>query len=98
MAVKNLTKTVWLSLACGLVACLAIPPLQADDERGIAFAYGMGVLTFPVGVVLLTLGGIAGWAFPSLLHVGGSQLSLVVAGSVFVLAGYLQWFVWVPRL
>jgi hypothetical protein len=98
MAMKNLTKIVWLILACGLIACLAIPPLQPDDERGIAFAYGMGALTFPVGVALLTLGGIAEWAFPSLLHVGGSRPSLVVAGSVFVLAGYLQWFVWVPRL
>jgi hypothetical protein len=91
---------VWLA---GCVAALAFAYEQrAIHDMPVAFYWFMIFLTFPIGYVLMAVFGLAIYLLVEVLgldlNLGDKFGGLVIAWALLVVAGHLQWFVWVPAL
>jgi hypothetical protein len=81
MKPKIILRLLWLG------ACIAALSLYDAD---IVFAYAILILTFPVSILVQGLIALFDISIP-----GGFRASIVI-WFVFVITGYLQWFVALP--
>ena len=91
---------LWCALAVLLLVYVAgISYLTGSKEIGILLVYGLFVLSFPVGLlipyVLWATDVLFGW--PPSKFLSGT-VGIVNTWLIFVVPGYLQWFLLVPKL
>lgn len=91
----------WLSLALLIAVPLVVtynPTSNRDND--IVLLYALLTLTFPSGFVVVALYSLMGYILEHLssapLPVG--RLPMIVDCVVFLTAGYLQWFVFLPAI
>lgn len=97
------TKVVWLLMANGiLIFTLHLydgTPATRDAE--LILLYGMLILSFPASQIVLLILGAIGYLVElcgGKISVPINYLTLVVDWLVFLIVGYLQWFVLLPWL
>lgn len=101
---KNITlffKVAWTVLCViVLMATLYFFDGKPNSDADTLLAYGMLVLSFPMGLlVVLLLGAVGHLAYMVFGYVATvSYLSIIFSWSVMFAAGYLQWFVLLPSL
>jgi hypothetical protein len=85
-ATFGLARRVWIATAI-LILLVGVTAARAPD----IVVYAMSALAFPVGVVGLPLvGAVAG--------ISGATVGTILIWLFAVVAGYVQWFVLLPRL
>lgn len=89
---------IWF-VACVLVLVFAFVQRKIDDTD-IAFTYFMLYLTFPVGYLLAAIAGFVLFSLHDAYGIvaPGGFIPNLVAWVLFVVVGYLQWFVLLPWL
>lgn len=94
-------KIAWLSLA----VLIAIPLVvtynpTANRDNDIVLLYALLALTFPTGLVVAALYALVGYTLEVLFSVPlpVGRFALIVDCVVFLIAGYLQWFVVFPSI
>lgn len=94
-------RLAWVLLACAvLAASLLLYDGRPNSDADVLLGYAMLTLSFPIGAALAAGIGILGRVlFETMGYVfTTSYASMVVVWLVFFVAGYLQWFVFVPKL
>lgn len=94
-------KIAWTVLcALVLLATLYFFDGKPNSDADTLLGYGMLVLSFPIGLlVVLLLGAVGHLAYMAFGYVATvSYLSIILSWSVMFAAGYLQWFVLLPSL
>lgn len=91
----------WIVLAVlVLAATLYFFDGKPNSDADTLLAYGMLTLAFPVSLVVAFLAGLIGWAaneaFGVIVPV--TYLTIFVGWLVVFVAGYWQWFVFLPRV
>jgi hypothetical protein len=101
--VSSVLKWFWLSCSIGvLLLTFAIfdgTPATRDAE--VVLLYGMLVLCFPVGQLVVVIFWLVGLLIETTMHklvIPAGYLTLVVEWLIFFAAGYVQWFVLLPWL
>ncbi len=90
---KNILLVLWLATWAALLFTFNVVIQERDSD--VVIYFGMQALTFPSGfLVVWLLGalGSIGFALPN------GVLGQYIFISIFVLAGYCQWFILLPRL
>lgn len=95
---KRFVLFVWL-FACVLVLLVPMRDIH-NGEAHILFVMLMIVLTFPIGYVLISMMGLAGFLMDRYLGAAlpSNEVMLGPLWLLLLMAGYYQWFVWMPRL
>jgi hypothetical protein len=97
MSRKLAIAVVWFSAALAVLAW-ASTRFQYSDLDMVFFPV-MLVLTFPAGLVGAFVGLVIYLPFAYILNLPpGGAFFYFVAWLAMVVAGYWQWFVWVPRV
>lgn len=94
-------KVIWIALALLLLAVtLSLFDGSPKSDVEILLGYGLLVLTFPVGLLLAVVEGFVGRAVFSLAGIAAttSFAGLIFTWATYCIAGYLQWFVFLPWL
>ena len=94
-------KLAWVLLAFAVLAtCLVLHDGRPNSDADVLLGYAMLTLTIPIGAALAAgLGLLGRLLFETMGFVfTTSYASLAVVWLVFFVAGYLQWFVFVPKL
>lgn len=92
-------RVTWL-VACGLVLWLTLTtyePNAKESDAAVFFALMMTFLTFPAGLIVMGLVAI-GVSMSNAHALLNSDLSFVVFWVLLVCVGYLQWFVFLPKI
>ncbi len=90
---KNVLLALWLAIWAALLFTFNVAIQERDSD--VVLYFGMHALTFPSGfLVVWLLGalGSIGFSLPS------GVLGQYIFISIFVLAGYCQWFILLPKL
>lgn len=94
-------RLVWVLLAFAvLAASLLLYDGRPNSDADILLGYAMLTLSFPIGAALAAgLGFLGRVLFETMGYVfTTSYASMAVVWLVFFIAGYLQWFVFVPKM
>jgi len=94
-------KIAWVLIAFAILAiCLVLHDERPNSDADVLLGYAMLTLSFPIGVALAAGIGLLGrLLFEAMGYVfTTSYASMVIVWLVFFVAGYLQWFVFVPKL
>jgi len=92
---------IWIALAIAvLLVTLYFFDGKSNSDVDVVLAYGMLILSFPVGLLIALIGGALGSvAFSAYGYVVPvSYVTIVIAWLVFLIGGYVQWFVFLPFL
>jgi hypothetical protein len=109
MVMKNSKFYYWGLLAVWSVLCIYVlvsfllhPSAQASGEVSLKFHLEMLILTFPLGYLA---GLVVGLSFTLLAKVGlelpiifGQYFNILITWVAMIIVGFLQWFVWSPKL
>ncbi len=109
MVIKNSKFYYWGLLAIWFVLCIYVlvsflfhPSAQSGGEVSLKFHLEMLVLTFPLGYLA---GLVMGLLFNLIAKVGlepsiifGPHFNILITWVAMIIIGFLQWFIWVPKL
>ena len=103
MKTKSLiiARWVWIALAATvLLLTLFLFDGSPNSDADVILAYGMLFLSFPISLVVSLISGTLGYAAFSLFGyvVTVSYTNILVGWLVFFIAGYWQWFTFLPWL
>jgi len=97
----KIVKGIWI-ITCVAVLCVSLYYFSPDPKNDIEIflIWSMIFLTFPIGyVVAVSFNLIAIFLMKFAgVTLQGSYLLILVNWSASFIAGYFQWFVWVPKL
>lgn len=95
---KRVILFVWL-FCCLLVLLVPVQDIH-NGEAHVLFGLLMIVLTFPIGYALMTVIGLAGFLMDRYLGAAlpGNEVMPGPLWLSLLIAGYYQWFIWVPKL
>lgn len=95
---RRIILLLWI-FGCFLVFLVPLQDMH-NGEAHILFALLMIVLTFPLGYVLVTAIAFAGFLLDRHLGVSlpGNEVMLIPLWLAFLVVGYYQWFILMPKL
>lgn len=67
-----------------------------DNEDFLFFQIVLGVLGLPSSLAVLLILALVDQLVP--IYTGQTRITAIVIWSVMILAAYVQWFVWLPKL
>ena len=93
----------WLLLCIGLVALFSVTYNETSHrDNDIVLGYFLIALAFPASLLSIWL---VGWVielpyllFGTNISIPGGWMGMLLTSPLIIVAGYLQWFVLVPRL
>jgi hypothetical protein len=97
------SKVIWLLVALMCIAYFTWLQWEwADTEYGLSMGVILSILSFPLGPAAVYALSEAWYywsrSYPPDWHRQYALTFTIVAGLVFLVAGYVQWFVLLPRL
>ena len=99
LSVFILLRLIWIALAVMvLFITLFFYDGKTNSDVDTILAYGMFILSFPIGLLMAIFAGGIGYVANSLYGyvVPVSYLTIAIGWILFFVVGYLQWFVLVP--
>lgn len=93
---KFILLVVWLLTCIGVLLSFLYHPRAFDDpEVTILFHLRMLIITFPIGYLVYVI--LTAIPAPDSVFIS-QEVLLIVFWATFLLTGYLQWFVIIPRV
>ena len=98
---KNILKGIWFSINL-IILIYAIYLYQIDKDGAIVFAYLMFLVSFPLGFavpfVFICMDTCVGYDINMHYDSFPIVIDIFIPWVLFLIAGYLQWFIILPKI